>query len=95
MKILDFKPMPEEEEDLLMAKVGDMMDNGSRMPQQVTNEFLWAQNMRSFNLLCKTRETVRMNWLTIRVLGITVGLIVAFLGLTMGEEFLTLFTVLP
>lgn len=94
-KIFDFKPMPEEQEDLLMEKVGDIMENGGRMPQEVTNELLWAQNTRAFNLLMCTRGTVRMNQLVGRALGITVGLIIAFLGLTMGEEFLALFTALP
>jgi len=95
MKILDFKPMPEEEEDLLMAKVGDMMENGGRMPQEVTNEFLWAQGTRTFNLLRQTRNTVRFNWLLIRALGVTVALIVAFLGLMLGDEFQALFAALP
>lgn len=95
MKIIDFKPMPEEQEDALMERVGDMMENGGRMPQEVTNEFLWAQGARSFKLLRQTREVVRFNWLLIRALGITVTLIIAFLGLMMGEEFLALFAALP
>ena len=84
MKIIDFKPMPEEQEDALMERVGDMMENGGRMPQEVTNK-----------LLRQTREVVRFNWLLIRALGITVTLIIAFLGLMMGEEFLALFAALP
>ena len=92
---LSFTPMPEEQEDALMERVGDMMDNGGRMPQEVTNEFLWAQGVRSFRLLRQTREVVRMNWLIIRALSITVALIIAFLGFVLGEEFSALFAALP
>ena len=95
VKLPDFKPMPEEEEDALMDKVGDILENGGRMPQEVTNELLWAQGARIHRLLMSTRTQVRINSSGVKWLGAAVALIVAIIGIAHGGEVLNILAAIP
>jgi hypothetical protein len=87
MKIpFDLKPMPEEESDALMEQVGKLMENGDRIPQEVTNELLYAQAKKVYNLSVITRNTVRSNWIAIRVLSGAVIILFALLGILHGGD---------
>lgn len=88
MKIpFDLTPMPEEESDALMEQVGKLMENGDNsIPQEVTNELLYAQNKKVYNLSIQTRNTVRANWITIRVLAGAVVILFTLLGILHGGD---------
>lgn len=95
MKLPDFIPMPEEEEDALLNAVGDIITNGGRMPQEVTNEMLWAQGMKAINLIQGTRKQVRKNATSIAILAVGFGIIAVIIGLTHGEEVIALLGAIP
>jgi hypothetical protein len=90
-----FKPMPEEEEDALMKQVGDIIENGGRMPQEITNELLWAQGMKAISLIRGTRTQVRKNATAISILALGFGIIAVVIGLTHGEDVIALLGVMP
>jgi len=94
MKLLDIKPMPEEEHDALMDKVADIMENGGRIPQDVSNELLWAQGIKVYTTIMRTRNVVRQNWVLIRVLGFCVTLLAAIIVVAHGDDVAALLAML-
>ena len=78
-------PLPEREENQLLLTVKDIMHNGGRMPQDVSNELLMAAIIELNTCVTRNANLSRKNALAIRNVGLAVASIaLIILGLHSG-----------
>ena len=73
MPSIDLLPLPEQEQKQLLIAVKDIMHNGGRIPQDVSNELIMAAILELNGCVVRNANQSRRNALTMRYL--TAGLL--------------------
>lgn len=84
MSKLEFNPLPREEESHLRNTIMDILQNGTRMPQDVSMELIFAAVMEQFTMVARIENQARTNafafkWLSVGVLALAF-VVVAHVG---------------
>jgi hypothetical protein len=94
-KLIDIPALPDEHKDELLKKVADIIDNGSRLPADVTNELIFAALMRMDRRQKEIKGCVSGNRQWIQRLGVAIGFVAVVIGVLHGEEVLSILGAIP
>jgi len=67
---IDFNPLPEQEQNQLLMAVRDMLDNGGRIPQDVSNNLIMAAIIELNGCVKRNANLSRRNANGLKILGI-------------------------
>lgn len=80
-------PLPEQEQNQLLNAVRDIMHNGGRIPQDVSNELIMAAILELNGCVRRTANQSRRNASMLKLLGLGLFLLAAIMAVTIGDQF--------
>ena len=86
MPNIDFNPLPEQEQSLLLKAMKDILSSG-RIPQDVSNELIMVAILEMNGSLRRTRNQSRRNAFAIRVLSLGIFLMLVTMVATYNDQF--------
>jgi hypothetical protein len=76
---INFNPLPEQEQNQLLIAVRDMLNNGGRIPQDVSNNLIIAAIIELNGCIKRNANLSRRNANGIKLLGIGIVVMVLFM----------------
>lgn len=75
MADINFNPLPDEEQSLLMEELNDILHNGGQLPQETSNTLIMAAVRETYRCVMQARNQSRKNANAIKWLFAGMGVI--------------------
>ena len=86
MPSIDLLPLPEEEQSQLLLAVKDIMHNGGRIPQDVSNELIMAAILELNGCVVRNANQSRRNALSMRYISLGLLIMSGVIVATHGDD---------
>lgn len=83
---IDFNPLPEREQSLLLKAMRDILSSG-RIPQDVSNELIMVAILEMNGSVRRTTNQSRRNAIAIRLLSIGIVIMLVAMVATYNDQF--------